>query len=334
MPDLAAVRVGPALSATSDYPVVTPPALEPEVAPNAEPSAATGTPPAAETPAPEGTEGEAQPVDETPPQPEAKPARRDGVGERLSAMARQRDEARGLADRLSGDLERALDAIKELSTLRQPPSQQEHAPPPAQPDSRPQRDQFSDPDSYDAALIEWSSRAATRTAMAEAEQKAATERAEADRKAQADAAAADWNTVRSKFVERREAIMADSQYADYAEVAENPDLEIPQTMLPVLFNVENGPQVLYHLGKNPAEASRIAKLNPLQQAIEIGRLSADLARPVAPPQRRLPASIAPVGSRNGAGPKSPDEMTMDEYAASRLPKLQAERRPGGFGRVQ
>lgn len=43
-----------------------------------------------------------------------------------------------------------------------------------------------------------------------------------------------------------------------------------------------GPDLAYHLAKNPAEARRIAALSPISQVREIGRLEARLSEPSAP----------------------------------------------------
>jgi hypothetical protein len=66
---------------------------------------------------------------------------------------------------------------------------------------------------------------------------------------------------------------------------------------------EIGPDVLYHLGTNPKEAARIARLDPILQAREIGKIEVQLGS--APPVKRTsnaPAPIDPVTPRASGAP--------------------------------
>jgi hypothetical protein len=64
---------------------------------------------------------------------------------------------------------------------------------------------------------------------------------------------------------------------DYHDVVTNPSLSISQPMADVAMEMENGPEVLYYLGKNPALADEIAHLSPLSAARELGRIEAKLS---------------------------------------------------------
>lgn len=322
-PDIGTMPEVPAHSATSDAPAVE---SEPK-APAAPPPEADPPAPVVEPPAPE--EGEAGEEGEAPP-PAAAPSKK--FGERLSEMAAQRRAAEegkraadARADKLADSLEKAVDA---LSRQQQRPAAEQQE----QPDPRPSRETFADPDAYDSALVEWSARTATKLAAAEFERREAenrekTQREEGERRSreQFEAATARWGEARAK-------LMADPQYEDFAEVAEAESLTITHTMVPALLAAENGPQVLYHLGKHPAEATRIAGLDPMRQAIEIGRISASLEQTSRPPLRKPIPAVEPVGSRSPAGPKDPNEMTTEEWAAKRMGELQSERRAGMWGR--
>jgi len=94
-----------------------------------------------------------------------------------------------------------------------------------------------------------------------------------------------------------------------------------------ILHADDGPRIAYHLGQHPEEAQRISRLNPVQQAYEIGKL----AQRIAPRAQisRTAAPIRPLGSNAAVGPKTPDEETMEEYAARRQPQILAARR-GGF----
>jgi hypothetical protein len=105
---------------------------------------------------------------------------------------------------------------------------------------------------------------------------------------------------------------AATRYSDYEAVAHNPDLRITPAMATAIQLSEKGPDVAYHLGKNPAEAARIAGLNPIAQAAAIGRLEAKfLSKPQKKPTS-APDPVRPVGSK-GVVQKKPEQMSNEEY---------------------
>lgn len=104
--------------------------------------------------------------------------------------------------------------------------------------------------------------------------------------------------VVSSFADREEEARA--KYEDYDEVAKSDDVPITREMAAVILESEIGPEVAYHLGKNPREAARIAQLSPLAQAREIGKIEAALTSATPPVKKTssAPEPIRPVGSRS------------------------------------
>ena len=97
--------------------------------------------------------------------------------------------------------------------------------------------------------------------------------------------------------------VARDRYDDFEQVAYNPKLSITEAMAQSIQASDNGPDVLYYLGSNPKEADRIARLSPILQAKEIGKLEAGMAS--SPPVRKTstaPAPIAPVTARASGAP--------------------------------
>jgi hypothetical protein len=91
---------------------------------------------------------------------------------------------------------------------------------------------------------------------------------------------------------------ARAKYDDFQQVAYNPSLSISSVMAQAIQSSDIGPELIYHLGVNPKEADRIARLPAVLQAKEIGRLEATMAS--NPPVRKTstaPAPIAPVTAR-------------------------------------
>ncbi len=100
---------------------------------------------------------------------------------------------------------------------------------------------------------------------------------------------------------------------------------------------EVGPDVAYYLGTNVKETERIARLPPILQAKEIGKIEAKLAD--NPPVKRTtsaPAPITPVtarGSNNNPSfdttdPRSIKNMSTSEWIeaerARQMRKMQAQ----------
>lgn len=131
---------------------------------------------------------------------------------------------------------------------------------------------------------------------------------------------------------------ARTKYDDFEQVAYNPKLPITETMAQTIQASEIGPDVIYHLGSNPKEAERIARLSPLLQAREIGKIEARLAS--SPPAKKTstaPAPIAPVTARASSAPaydttdpRSVKSMSTSEWIEAerlrQIKKYEAQRR--------
>lgn len=107
-----------------------------------------------------------------------------------------------------------------------------------------------------------------------------------------------------------------TRYSDYEAVAHNPDLRITPAMATAIQLSDKGPDVAYFLGKNPAEAARIAGLNPIAQAAAIGRLEAKFQTVVKKKTTSAPDPVRSVGNK-GAAVKAPEKMSTEEYRAWR-----------------
>jgi len=98
-----------------------------------------------------------------------------------------------------------------------------------------------------------------------------------------------------------------------------------------------GPELAYYLGSNPKDAERIARMTPLGQAKEIGKIEAKLA--AEPPVKRTtsaPTPISPVTARASGSPaldttdpRSIKSMTASQWIeadrARQMKKLEAQR---------
>lgn len=98
---------------------------------------------------------------------------------------------------------------------------------------------------------------------------------------------------------------ARDRYEDFEQVAYNPNLPVTDVMAQAIQASDIGPEVIYYLGSNPKEATRISRLSPVLQAKEIGKIEVNLT--TNPPVKKTstaPAPLAPVtATRSNSGPR-------------------------------
>jgi chemotaxis protein histidine kinase CheA len=108
-------------------------------------------------------------------------------------------------------------------------------------------------------------------------------------------------------------------HADWDEVVGNPDIKTSPPMEDAIIYSDVGHEVMYYLGKNPAEAARIYALPPALALKEMGKLEARVEAALvtgsAPrgPAIRTPPPITPVGGGSHISTLDPDQMTPLEY---------------------
>lgn len=116
--------------------------------------------------------------------------------------------------------------------------------------------------------------------------------------------------VESSWAEQREA--ARQRYENFDAIVDGLGVQIPPGMGALIKASDMGSDVAYHLGMNPALARQIAAMEPLQQAMAIGRLEATVTLPKPRTQTNAPDPVTPVRPKATPG-KDPSTMSMDEY---------------------
>jgi hypothetical protein len=232
--------------------------------------------PGVDLPAEGATEDTSDTTQESPPETQPKPK---GVQKRLDELTANWRTA-----------ERDRDYWREQAVRNQPPPIQA----PEAPKGRPERDQYDSDAEFIEAVTDW--KVSDRLQARERELEESRKAQEAEVRAQ---------TFYERAAEIRE------QHPDYDAVALNPHLPITETMVEVLQSSGKGAEVLYHLGKNPSEAARIARLSPYAAAAELGRLEASLSQPKK--QTAAPDPIAPVSGTGGAQTTDTSKMTAEQY---------------------
>lgn len=221
---------------------------------------------------------------------EEKISRSKARRERRRAEMEQQREAAEAAERELTEAKKKLSHLTEVLQHTQPPKESD----------------FATYEEYQAKLAAYHSlrafdeRAVTETKQTTEERERQYQALQQRRQAEA----------RSMFEES--CSEARERYADFDAVARNPATPVSQDMADIIVGLDAGPDVLYFLGKNPAQASQIAKMPPVQAALAIGRIEAGLAMPKPITQSKAPDPIKPIRG-SGSPSKDPTTMTPAEY---------------------
>lgn len=136
--------------------------------------------------------------------------------------------------------------------------------------------------------------------------------------AQQQEAQAQQKQILDRWNEQSEA--AREKFEDFDEVL-NSVPPPPPAIQYAIMSSDQAAEVAYHLAQNPKELARIAKLEPLAAAREIGKLEVKLSKPVTPPATpkpkvtSAPAPIKPVGGQAKAPRSITDQELIDDYPA-------------------
>lgn len=242
-------------------------------------------------------EGEQQPQaaadDAAKPDRDEKGRFKPGVQQRIDEITRARHEA-----------EREAAYWRERATA----GNQDKAQPSAnEPPPKPTPDKFADYAEYVEALTDWKTDQKVREALSARD----TEQAkQAEGRVQ--------QTKQQAFAERVQ--QARTSITDYDEVVGLSDLPIAPHVGEVLLDSDLGPQLAYHLAKNPDLANRLNQMSPTAAAREIGRIEAGLEKPATPAAKttsKAPPPINPIGSGRTNAAANPAQMDMEQYKAHR-----------------
>lgn len=202
--------------------------------------------------------------------------------------ALEADERTKEAEGRAAELQRQLDAAKPA----QPKAETAAATPVDKDDPEPKEDdeKFASYTDFLKDWNRWDHRQIDKVAAKETATKAATEARAIEEKRE--------KTALDAFYERRDEFTA--EHSDFIEAVAPLEpggaAPLPSHMLAGVVDLENGPAVLYHLGKNPEEAKKLLALPPIAAVLALGRLSAKLAP--APAATPPPATTQTVPKAN------------------------------------
>ncbi len=162
-------------------------------------------------------------------------------------------------------------------------------------------DGYEDADGYYEALTDWK----VETRLTQEYHKQAQEKTKQEHERNMGEA--------QKFIAKIHA-----KHPDYQEVSRN--VQFPDLVAGAIMQTgEVGPDVAYHLAKNPAELLRISHLPPIAQVVEIGQLAVKLSTPALQPKTipGAPAPIKPLTPSGVVSTPSYDQMDTAEFMAMR-----------------
>lgn len=118
--------------------------------------------------------------------------------------------------------------------------------------------------------------------------------------------------VAQKFLDRAKEVAKLPGFEDFDEVVKR-DVTVSGAVQQALFRSEQGPQIAYYFGQNPAEAERISALDVIDAAREIGKLETRFAKTSStkkPPVSDTPDPITPSGARHSRAATRVDDPNI------------------------
>lgn len=253
----------------------------------------------------------------------------DGMQKRMDELTRARHKAER---ETAAERTARLNAEEELKALREQVAKD--APKPV----RPKREDFEDNEAFTDALVDF--KLAEKSAKEAEEQRgkdakesesrtkregetAAREREEEDRK-QAEA-------IIARFGESLE--KAKKAHPDWDEVVTNQSAQVKPGLHAALLHSKVGGELVYHLGKNPEEVSRLNGLDQASMLKELGKIELSLTpkgsdgavdqprgddgKFVPKDAKEISSAAKPIepvtGHDAGAGAKDPERMSVAEH---------------------
>lgn len=202
------------------------------------------------------------------------------------------------AERRAAELQREIEALR--SGKSDGPSRAAESDP-----DEPKQGDFKTVGEYTRALVKYEAEKAGKANKAHAEN--------ARQQSEAQAAIA-------TYVERQDAFREATP--DYDDVVGAADVEMHPAAMQYLVESEMGPQLAYHLAKNPGEITRLKKLSPSRLVAELGKLEMKLEAPKAAPDKaapkeapqvsKAPAPIQALEGKTTTVTKDPSQMNFQE----------------------
>lgn len=170
---------------------------------------------------------------------------------------------------------------------------------PQQRDEVPTLDKFDNFDDYMAARVAYETEKVVESRLSKVQQQ------EAQRKA-----VEAHQSVMTSWQDKQAAAV--DKYPDFADVVGESEAPTTPQMSQAIIESDAGADILYYLAQHPDEAKAIARLSPIRQITEIGKLEIKVSTPVVRKPSETPPPVTPVGAKAKAE-RDPDKMPYKEW---------------------
>lgn len=208
---------------------------------------------------------------------------------------------------VKAEKDRADDLARQLAEAKAPPKE------PVTPPAPRSAEQAPNPDDYDFG--EADTKFIADTARFHARQEFAAQTQQAELRAQVAEVENTWKGA----VTQPEIVQAYPDFEDkVTRGGDRGDWDCSPVTALLIKSSPVGPHVAYHLATNVAESKRIASLNPIEQALEVGRLEGrflNSGKATVPPKTVSSAPTPPEARSRGAGGKFTVADDTDDFAA-------------------
>ncbi len=108
--------------------------------------------------------------------------------------------------------------------------------------------------------------------------------------------------------------IATSGIEDYSDIITNLVQTVPlsEGIIDAIQQRAKGPELAYYLGKHLDIADRLAGIDPITAALELGKISAGLSGKKTKKTSNAPKPVETIGGSGGAKPKDYENMSMEE----------------------
>ena len=244
------------------------------------------------------------------PAPGAEDKKPDSDGQQQSEQRRESRRARARAEqaRQLGRAEAERDFYKQQLEKAQQPSSDAGK----QDAGEPKRENFESYEAYLDARADWRADQRAKQTPERSRQEAPRQERQDQRQAADDPSAKAWGEREQKF--SKETKDYTESVTDYLEA----DLgQLSMSARQAIVDSEVGPQLLYHLSKNPAVHDRIAGLSGARQVAELVKLEDELTKPAAKKTTDAPPPPNPLPGGKSAGNGFNENMSDADYRALR-----------------
>jgi len=91
--------------------------------------------------------------------------------------------------------------------------------------------------------------------------------------------------------------------------------QLPAGVVDAIMTLENGAEMVYHLGSNLDKADSLAKMTPMAAMMELGKISASMSVKPEIKTSAAPDPIEPVTAGSALSEKMDDEMSIENWMA-------------------